>query len=208
MAFVRVKICGITNTDDALCAQSLGADMLGFIFAESPRRISPDKARKIISFLSPLVLKTGVFVNERPAVINSVIKKCALDFVQLSGDESISDIKRIKGAKVIKAVRPESEKEAVNLYGKYAKHVSLVLFDTKSGNSYGGSGKVFDWGMLGAIKGYYMAAGGITPFNAAALVRRFMPHAIDVGSGVEEFPGKKSPQKLRALFRALSVRGY
>jgi len=205
---VRVKICGITNIDDALCAQSLGAAMLGFIFADSPRRISPDKAKSIIKVLSPLVHKTGVFVNEKPAAINSIIKKCGLDFVQLSGDETVSDILKIKGAKVIKAVRPGDEKEAISLYRKYSKHAALVLFDTKSGGSYGGTGKVFDWGMLGAINGYYMAAGGITPFNAASLVRRHMPHSIDVGSGVEEKPGRKSPQKLRALFRALSKTGY
>ena len=197
---VKVKICGITNLKDALLAESLGAYALGFVFAPSPRRITPEKAAAISKKLSPFTVKTGVFVNEKSAKINSAVKKACLDAVQLHGEESPSDIAKIKSHKKIKGVRVKTSKDINAAIRKYAGVVDAFLFDAYSVAGYGGTGERFDHSLLTKIKKPYILAGGITPSNAFQIIKKIKPAMIDLSSGVEKEKGKKSASKLRTLF--------
>jgi phosphoribosylanthranilate isomerase len=202
-----VKICGITNKRDALLAAKQGADILGFIFAKSPRQVEIDKAAKIIKNLPKGVKTAGVFVNEKPAVINRVIKATKIDMVQLSGEESPAEIRKIKGAVVIKAIRVKNKHDLLKQAKKYGKSSPVLLLDTFVKGKKGGTGKPFDWEMIGHAKKAckkVIVAGGINPGNVAELTGSYNPYGIDVSSGVEEKPGKKSPAKMKALFKAVS----
>jgi phosphoribosylanthranilate isomerase len=198
----RVKICGLTNKKDALLAQKLGAHITGFIFAESPRRVTIEKARPIINALRPSVHKAGIFVNEDIKKLNSAVKALKLNFVQLSGDESPAYIKQIKGAMVLKAVRVKSRADLVKQVKKYEKYADGFVFDTYSGALRGGTGKQFDWKMIKGIKigKPFFIAGGINPGNVCAAIKAARPYGVDVSSGVEKKKGIKSPAKMRKLF--------
>ena len=197
---VKVKICGITNLSDALLAESLGASAVGFVFAPSPRRITPEKAAAISQCLSPFTIKTGVFVNEKPSKINSAVKRARLDAVQFHGDESPSEIAKVKAHKKIKGVRVKSLKDIKNALRVYSGVVDAFLFDSHSESGFGGTGKDFDHGLLAKIKRPYILAGGITPSNVFQIIRKVKPAMIDLSSGVEKEKGKKSRLKMRALF--------
>jgi len=197
---VGVKICGITNLTDARAAVRLGADALGFIFAPSPRRIAPQTAREIIRALPPFVKTVGVFVDEAPAAIQKVIDDSGLDLVQLHGDESPAQCYELMPY-TIKALRikDESSLQAGQLYhGK----VRALLLDTYSKEKVGGTGKTFDWELAIQIKKQgtpIILSGGLGPANIAAAIRTVRPCAVDVNSGVEAHPGKKSPRLIGDL---------
>lgn len=196
----RVKICGITNLKDALLAESLGASAIGFVFAPSPRRITPEKAALITAKLSPFTIKTGVFVNESTAKINSTVKKACLDAVQFHGEETPAEISKTKVHMKIKGVRVKALRDINSAIKKYSGSVDAFLFDAYSENGYGGTGARFDHGMLLKIKRPYILAGGITPSNVFAIIKNIRPAVIDLSSGVEKEKGKKSTSKLKTLF--------
>ena len=154
---MMVKICGLTNADDALLAQRLGASITGFIFAPSPRRLDPDRAGAIIKKLKPGVLKAGVFVNEDTATVNSIIKKLKLNIAQFAGDESPKYLSGVKNALIFKAIRVKTLADLKKQVKLYENSVDAFLFDTYKKGSYGGTGKVFDWRLLkkAAIKKPY-----------------------------------------------------
>jgi phosphoribosylanthranilate isomerase len=200
---VKVKICGLTNLKDALLAQKAGADIAGFIFAQSPRRITPEKAGKIIVKLKSSLLKAGVFVNEPLNALNHTVKKLRLNFVQLSGDESPAYIKKIKGAMIIKAIRVRSKADLKQQVKKYSKTADAFLFDTYSGESRGGTGKQFNLNSLKGIKidKPFFIAGGLNPDNVCAAIKKAEPYGVDVSSGVEKSKGIKSADKIRRFFK-------
>ena len=197
---MKVKLCGITESRDALNAVELGADALGFIFASSPRQISPEKACRIIAALPPFVKTVGVFVNEDAAVIREQISYCGLDLVQLHGDES-PDFCRDLLPYAIKAFRIKDEM-SLQACTAYHSAIRALLLDTYAEDKLGGTGKTFDWRL--AIKAKeagipVILSGGLGPLNIAEAINRVKPYAIDVNSGVEESPGKKSYRKMKEL---------
>ncbi|MFI5355469.1 MAG: phosphoribosylanthranilate isomerase [Desulfobaccales bacterium] len=201
---VRIKICGITNLEDALLAAELGAQALGFIFyAKSPRSLEPEAAWEIIRQLPPLVLSVGVFVNEEAAVVRDLAARVGLDWVQLHGQES-PEYCRSLGRRVLKGFRIKDEASLQELPA-YRGAVQALLLDTYKQGQTGGTGEAFEWELAVRAKAYgpIVLAGGLTAENVAQAVAAVGPQAVDVASGVEAAPGKKDPEKLRAFFRAV-----
>jgi phosphoribosylanthranilate isomerase len=197
---VKVKICGITNIDDARHAAACGADALGFVFfAKSPRSIGPEEARSIIAALPPFVASVGLFVNEDPQRIRSIADFCGLDTLQLHGDEPPERC-FFAPRRVIKALRV---KDATSLFGHGSYAVSALLLDAWNAENYGGTGHRCDWEMAATIASERMMllAGGLTPENVAEAVRTVRPYGVDVSSGVESSPGCKDRQKVADFIR-------
>ncbi len=193
---IRIKICGITNEEDALAATQLGADALGFVFATSPRQVSVEKAREIIGTLPPLVQAVGVFVDEDPEKVAYTATFCHLDLLQFHGNESPSYCGSFDH-RVIKAVRLRSSSDLETL-SLYRGTVGAILLDTYVPNQYGGTGITFDWNMaLEARKhGPIILAGGLNPENVAHAVSMVRPYAVDASSGLERSPGVKDHEKM------------
>ena len=200
-----VKICGITEREDALKAVELGASALGFIFAPSPRRILPQTARSIISALPPFVKSVGVFVNEEAETIREHINYCGLDLVQLHGDEP-PDFCRDLMPYTIKALRIKDDSR-LQLCAAYQPNVRALLLDTYVEDKAGGTGKTFDWRLALTIKqsGFpVILSGGLGPANIVEAIRVVRPYAVDVNSGVEDRPGKKSHILMQELMERIA----
>ncbi len=202
---IRVKICGITRSEDAELAAYLGASAIGFIFyPKSPRYITPLKAREIRQNLPPFVHTVGVFVNEEPKTIKEIANFVGLDFVQLHGNESPSICEKFF-PKVIKAFRVREEKDLKQI-STYQGKVSAILLDTYVKGEPGGTGKIFDWRLAIKAKEFglpLILAGGLNPENVLKAIREVSPYAIDLSSGVEMAPGLKHPFLLKELFKKL-----
>jgi len=202
---IRIKICGITNLEDALLAAALGANALGFIFyPKSPRHVDPEAAREIIAQLPPFVAAVGVFVDETAAVVDELAAKVRLDWVQLHGQESPEYCRNL-GRKVIKGFRIQDE-DSLRQLAEYQGAAQAMLLDTYKKGQVGGTGEIFDWHLARKAKKYgqIILAGGLTPDNVAMAIATVGPAAVDAASGTEAAPGKKDPAKLRAFFHALS----
>jgi phosphoribosylanthranilate isomerase len=196
---VKVKICGITNIDDALAAVDFGADALGFVFFKgSPRYISHNKASRIIRRLPSFVTTIGVFLNEKPGQVEKALALTGIDVVQFHGDEppEMCDIPR----RVIKAIRVKSL-ESLDPLIHYRDKVSAFLLDTFTPNVFGGTGQIFNWDIAVYAKqfGRIILAGGLTPANVAAAIDHVSPYGVDVSSGVELEKGKKDHKKMKAF---------
>jgi phosphoribosylanthranilate isomerase len=182
-----VKICGITNEDDALLAVAMGADAVGFVFAPSPRQIAPQKAYDITRRLPPEILTVGVFRNELPSRVIEIAHKAGVKGVQLHGRETAEQSQEIAGhfRWLIKAFGADDE----NLPRADEYGTDIILLDAPNP----GSGKVFDWSVAGDAPGSVrmILAGGLTPDNVAAAVEEVQPWGVDVSTGVEKSPGKK-----------------
>lgn len=198
----KVKICGITNIEDALDAVWRGADALGFVFfKESKRYIGPKRARNIIEILPPWVFKVGLFVNERVSKVKKIAKYCKLDFVQLHGGEDLAYLRNLKGFRLIRAIRLKDKSAFRNLDNLPCE---LLLFDVYSNKEFGGTGKIFDWSLskeIKKIKKPYVISGGLTPLNVHKAVKKFSPYAVDVSSGVEKKPGKKDRKLIKEFIK-------
>jgi len=203
---VRVKICGITNVDDALLACELGADAIGLNFYEkSSRCVSPFAASKVIAKLPPFVAAIGVFVNWQAAPVASLAKALGLASAQLHGDESPKlAAETAKKVSVIKALHV-GKGSALPPFSKY-RGVTAFLLDAPHSGQYGGTGRTADWtaAQTAAESHRILLAGGLTPGNVAEAILAVRPYAVDVTSGVESKPGKKDPAKLRAFFEAVA----
>lgn len=198
---VRIKICGITNREDALMAVEAGADALGFVFFQgSPRYISPEQAAGIIRCLPPFVQTVGLFVNEEVTTVNRVADQCGLDLVQLHGEES-PDYCLAVTRKIIKAFRI---KNASDLDHMHDYQVAGYLLDAWSPSAHGGTGTTFNWDIAArvAVSHCIILAGGLTPENVAEAIVEVTPYAVDVSSGVESVPGKKDAGKVVRFMRA------
>lgn len=195
-----VKICGITNIDDALDAAHSGADALGFNFYQkSPRYVDPQRAGNIIRELPPFVTAVGLFVNEDPGRVEDISGMCGLDILQFHGDET-PDYCAGFSRRVIKAFRIRSREDVDYLR---AYRVSACLLDAYSEGAYGGTGRTFNWDLAAEAKGMgrVMLAGGLTPDNVAEAVAAVGPYAVDVASGVESAPGKKDRRMVEEFIR-------
>ena len=198
---VRIKICGITNKEDALAAAHLGADALGFVFATSPRKVSAESAREIIKALPPFVKTVGVFVDEDPERVSSIAALGGLDILQLHGSESVDYCSGFDH-RVIKAVRMQSRDELKNL-SKYVDVVDGLLLDTYVPNKSGGTGITFDWQLAVEARRYgrIILAGGLNPENVAAAIKMVKPYAVDASSGLECSPGVKDHKKMARFIK-------
>lgn len=198
---MRIKICGITRLEDALCAVEAGADMIGFIFVqESKRCVTPVHAAGIIDRLPAHVLPVGVFVDAPRKEVLRTIEQSGIRAVQLHGDESAEEADGY-AVEVIKAhrVRPGFDPSVLSPY-----RVDAHLLDTYVSGTHGGTGIAFDWRVARVASAYgtIILGGGLTPENVAQAIRTGAPAAVDVSSGVEKAPGIKAPEKIRRFIVA------
>ncbi|HPC95992.1 MAG TPA: phosphoribosylanthranilate isomerase [Sedimentisphaerales bacterium] len=199
MLIPKVKICGITNYDDAAAALEMGADLIGFNFyPKSPRYIRPEAATKIINKLPAFVDLAGVFVNSSLEETREIASQCQLDWIQLHGDEDAEFCRWLAydSPKTMKAIRVKDARDI-----QQADHffTDAIVLDAYDPGKYGGTGLTFDWNIIGHIGKRIFLAGGINPDNAVAAVELGV-YGIDVCSGVEASPGKKDHQKMKRLF--------
>jgi phosphoribosylanthranilate isomerase len=198
-----IKICGITNAQDARVAADAGADAVGLIFAESPRRVGVEEARRISMALPEHVLRVGVFVDEQPAEILRISREVGLDLAQLHGDETPEDVTAIRqgGVKVMKALRVKSAASlrALDRYG-----ADLILLDAHSESARGGTGQRFDWEVAKSSTGRdnIVVSGGLGPENVREAVEFFQPYGVDASSSLEDGPGKKNSERVRRFVLA------
>jgi phosphoribosylanthranilate isomerase len=204
----RVKICGITNPDDARHAADAGAWAIGLIFAaESERRADPQVASEIGAELHRRVEVVGVFANASLDEVAEHADLCTLTMVQLHGDEGpayCTEVARRTGAKVIKAVRVRDQ-HSVRALGAYRDRVDFHMVDAYVPGQLGGTGETFSWDLLRDRQSAMplILSGGITPDNAAEAVKTVQPFAVDSASGTEAAPGRKDPAKVTALIRVV-----
>jgi len=202
---VKIKICGITNLEDASMAVRLGAQAIGFIFAPSPRQVKPEKARDIIKEIPPFVKSVGVFVDEDPAVIREIIQFCGIDLIQFHGGES-PDICGEFMPRSIKAIRIKDDLTPGSIES-YRGKIRALLLDTFSEDRAGGTGRSFDWNLAIRIREMgipIILAGGLGPHNIEDAISRVRPYAVDVNSGIEERPGKKNHKLMKEMFERIA----
>jgi len=205
---VKIKICGITNNEDAQVAVEAGVDALGFVFYRiSPRFVEPKVAQQIIAQLPPFIFPVGVFVNETIEMTRNTMDECGLAFAQLHGDETPSYCKAL-ARPVLRALRLRDRGSLLSI-AEYQVRFAVTGFviDAFSESAYGGTGKVVDWslGAEAAKVSPILLAGGLTPDNVRQAIQHVQPYGVDVSSGIEAHPGKKDPMKIQAF--VLAVRG-
>jgi phosphoribosylanthranilate isomerase len=219
---VWIKICGITNLEDARVVSGLGADAMGFILStDSPRRIGLDRAKNIVDELSKeknKILRAGVFVNEEIKYILSCSGKLGLDYIQLSGDEDSDFLKKLKDAsgelKIIKAVRIKNRDKTINGNGSYENEINekiesarsfadYILLDSFKKDVYGGTGMTSDWNVAGdcSRRMPVILSGGLEPGNIREAIDSVRPFGVDASSRLELYPGKKDPVKLNEFIK-------
>jgi len=203
---VKVKICGITNIEDAMAAVEAGADALGFVFAESPRRISAKAALSILEKLPPFVATVGVFASQDVDEVFKVWKQTNLHFAQLHdvlgpARELLSPTGGFGWYRVIHALRVKSAKDIRQAADDpSARACAALLLDAHVEGLMGGTGQKFDWDLAVQAKSLgkpLILAGGLTPANVEEAVRKVRPYAVDVSTGVEASPGKKDHTKIK-----------
>jgi len=203
---MRIKICGITNVEDAIISIEYGADMLGFNFYQgSPRYIDFEQCKnisRIIKITYPEICLVGIFVNNP---INEIVRnmdECSLDLGQLCGDEPVDYLKKF-GEKVLKAIRPVDRYDMEKQIEKYPIRTNSpnILIDSSSKGLFGGSGQLANWKLAAELARKYdiLLAGGLTPENVQDAINEVNPWGVDVASGVETLPGKKDPIKIKNL---------
>lgn len=200
-----IKICGITNLDDALAAVDAGADALGFNFYKpSPRYIAPDVACEIINRLPTTILTVGVFVNEEsPQAVEDLARHAGVTAIQLHGDESPDYCRTMENRYVIKALAAGAD---FDMQRALDYEVDAILLDTKHGTLRGGTGRVFDWSIAFEARRLgpkLYLAGGLGIDNIEDAIKSVDPFAVDACSALEETPGKKNHESMRAFVKAI-----
>ncbi len=194
---VKVKICGITNLNDALTAVECGADALGFVFANSPRQVTAETVKEIVAKLPPFVYKVGVFVNSEPALVKETMSYCNLDLAQLHGDEEPEYCAALfpKAVKVFSSNNMPSQSDIISY------KVAAYMLDIGKGSAFNESKQKKLWQLARQLGEYgpVILAGGLTPENVSHVIKIARPYAVDVSSGVESNPGKKDHNKMRAF---------
>jgi len=198
-----IKICGITNAGDARVAADAGADAVGLIFAESPRRVDVEEARRISKALPENIIRVGVFVDEEPKEVLRISHEVGLDLAQLHGDETpetVTDL-RESGVKVMKALRV---RDAASLEAWDGYEVDLFLLDAHSERARGGTGERFDWAVAKSVRGRdnIVVSGGLGPENVRKAVEFFVPYGVDASSSLEDEPGRKNGERVRRFVLA------
>jgi indole-3-glycerol phosphate synthase/phosphoribosylanthranilate isomerase len=208
----HVKICGITNLNDALAAVEAGADILGFNFYEpSPRYVCPADCARLVAALQnrgASVTMVGVFVNSPLQEVASILNNCGLDLAQLHGDEPPVFLEALDG-QAFKAIRPPTLAAAQIEARRYACRAAppALLVDAFRSGQYGGTGQIGDWTLAGALAAEYplLLAGGLRPENVATAVAQVRPWGVDAASGVEASPGRKDADKMKAFVSAVNA---
>ncbi|MHB1000641.1 MAG: phosphoribosylanthranilate isomerase [Armatimonadota bacterium] len=205
---VRVKICGITNTEDALAAAEAGVDFLGFIFAESPRKVDAETAASIIKELPPYITTVGVFAGLDAEAIVEIIKKTGLDCAQVYDHAACNMApvaKEVGCRRVIRVFNIKNDDDIEKMKADAVKcDCGGFLMDAYVDGQAGGTGRTFDWDLAARAMSCgksIILAGGLTPDNVAEAVARVNPRVVDVSSGVEASPGKKDHDKIREFIR-------
>ncbi|MDD5108008.1 MAG: phosphoribosylanthranilate isomerase [Candidatus Omnitrophica bacterium] len=200
---VRVKICGITNLEDALFSYFSGAHALGFVFyKKSPRYISLQKAKNIARILPKKIKLVGVFVDEKVSTVKRIAKLCDLDMLQFHGKESPEYCQKFKSYKVIKAFRINKKEDLDNI-SKYKTFA--YLFDSFSKDAFGGTGNKFNWKILeqtAKMKPVVFLSGGLTSSNVYHAIKLLKPDWVDVSSSLESKPGKKDHKKITKFIQS------
>ena len=191
-------MCGITSPEDARVAADAGADAIGLVFAESPRKVSVGRAREIAAALPQDVLKVGVFVDEEPQEVLRIAAEVGLDYAQLHGDEPPEVVAAVRGGRVrvMKALKVRNA-EALAEIEHY--EADLFLLDAWSAKARGGTGEKFNWELAKSLKGRdnIVVSGGLGPGNVREAIEYFEPYGVDASSSLEERPGKKSGELVR-----------
>ncbi len=191
-----VKICGITRVEDALAAQEAGADWIGFVFANSPRRVEVETAARIRKAVD--VRTVGVFVNDPPDMVQTIADAVGLDYAQLHGNEPQADIDALR-VPAIKAIRVASAFDLAKATGYRAYR---LLLDTFVAGTPGGTGKAFDWSILETFDHPFILAGGLTMANVGEAIRRVRPWGVDASTSLETTPGIKDAEKVADFIAA------
>lgn len=214
MTTTRVKICGLTRTDDVVAAARLGADALGFVFAGGPRQLTPAQARDLTAAAPPFVNRVGVFGPDQRKEAPAIAAACRLDTLQILGPPDPAFCAYFRGRFTVIATigiptRDDNgggpDLNALQAaIAELAPYVDGILLDTAKAGMLGGTGQAFDWSILTRLEAAcpLLVAGGLNPDNVGALVAAARPWAVDVSSGIESAPGVKDEAKLAAFIRA------
>lgn len=200
---IRIKICGITNSEDAQLSCELGADALGFVFfSGSPRYINLSAAQNIIQALPPFVTTVGLFVNPTESDVWNAIENVSLDVLQFHGDESV-EFCRLFDKPYIKAIRVQNQEDIMRAETEYAGARALLL-DAHVDGLFGGTGQSFDWRLLPeTLTIPWVLSGGLNPNNVVEAIKATKAIAVDVSSGVEQEKGVKCAAKLAAFIQGV-----
>lgn len=205
---VAVKICGLTNPEDAAVAVEAGATALGFVcYRKSPRYVEPKVIKAIVATLPPFVVPVGVFVNEEAQTVRALLDNTGLMLAQLHGDESAAYCEHL-GRPALKAIRLKDRSGFLALAEWRGRAgVRGFLVDAYSDAAYGGTGQVVDWSLAAEVAtvSTVLLAGGLTPDNVGDAIRAVRPYGVDVSSGVEQSPGRKDHAKVRAFLEAVRL---
>lgn len=198
---VRVKICGITRTEDALAAAEAGADAIGLVFyPPSPRAVNARTARTIVESLPPFVTTVGLFVDAAPKDVRAVLAEVPLDLLQFHGDES-DEYCRQFSRPYMKALRVRPQDDLDALAARWPGACGILLDSYKQGVP-GGTGEIFDWSLIPSQRQWNLIlAGGLDSGNVAAAIARCQPWAVDVSGGVEQSKGIKDASKITSFIR-------
>ena len=206
---IRIKVCGITRLEDALCAAEAGADAIGFIFyKKSQRYIDPEEARLIIDQLPSFIDTVGVFVDKKREEVQEIIQYCRLGFAQLHGAESPKYCERLfrfaSPCQIIKAFGVSAQTRAEE-FEPYTPFVKAFLLDTFDKELAGGTGRSFDWSIIEKLNlaNSYILAGGLNGQNVTQAVQAARPSVLDVNSGVEVAPGVKDHRLIREFVQTV-----
>lgn len=210
----RIKICGVTEPDDALAVADAGADAVGLnFFPPSPRYVNAERALRIVAGLPASVARVGVFVNAPAGEIRHSVERIGLDYVQLHGDEPPELLDELGGLAVIRVIRCRDASSLASALGaafpdtSHVQRVAALLIDADRPGLYGGSGAAVDWAAVRDRPAPFSAipwvlAGGLRAENVSAAIRMARPDAVDVASGVESFPGRKDARLVKAFVAA------
>lgn len=199
----RVKICGITNYEDAKCAIDNGVDALGLVFhASSPRFVTVSQAKKIIHNLSPFTDIVALFVDENAKQVYSCLKSLSIDILQFHGNESVDYCEQF-GKRYLKVIKMRKNIDLISATNIYVS-ASAILLDSYKPDVPGGTGQIFDWSLIEKINKPIILAGGLNIDNVAIAIERVQPYAVDVSGSIEQSEGIKDHQKIRCFMEKVA----
>ncbi len=208
----KIKICGLKRKKDIEIVNKYRPDYIGFVFAESKRKVIKEQAMELRKILNSDILAVGVFVNEDIDKIVDLVEDKVIDLIQLHGDEDKEYIIKLRealstkqiDAKIIKAIRVESGDNVKEILMRNDL-LDYILFDTYSSKEYGGTGQAFDWNILKDIKQQFFLAGGLNSENVNDAIKTCNPYVVDVSSAVET-DGYKDEEKIKEFITKIKVK--